>query len=415
MQTRLPGIVNPESKSSAPWACLLGDISMVRALGIRGIPVALATADRSDKSTRSRYCRDVIDIPGWHLDPERTVSSLTEWAGQHASPPVLFYQTDMDVLWISRFRDRLASHFRFVLPDAEMVEDLVDKARFYDRAIECGIPIPETRIIDSHRPVAEQCADWKTFPCVIKPIIRTTVWHRNVIEGKKALNIDSEEELQRALDTLHGESGPLILQACVRGGEENVLSYHAYVRENLDIAMEFTGAKIRTYPREYGSSCYLEVTADDDIRDLGRQVVAKLGYQGVLKIDFKRDEATGRVYVLEINPRFNLWHHPGTKAGLPIPEAVYRDFATPGQVRKTRRFRPGVRWMRPRKDILSYREYQRAGELSAVRWLYQVLTVDVNEGFQLLDPGPTIHDVFELFQGRNNSAKAVSDKSCKLR
>ena len=124
---------NVRQDKNLPWACLLGDVSMVRALGRTGIPVAIATTDRSDKCTRSRFCNDVIPIPGWQHDPQETLSALTRWAATRDTKPVLFYQTDLDVVWLSRFRDRLSKSFRFVLPDGQLVEDLVDKARFYEQ------------------------------------------------------------------------------------------------------------------------------------------------------------------------------------------------------------------------------------------------------------------------------------------
>ena len=93
-----------------------------------------------------------------------------------------------------------------------------------------------------------------------------------------------------------------LIQASVEGGEENILSYHAYVRPSGEIVAEFTGRKIRTAPKVYGRSTYVEITDDREVRDLGRATVAKLGFSGVLKIDFKRDRRDNRLYMLEIIP-----------------------------------------------------------------------------------------------------------------
>lgn len=406
---------NFKTSNSLPWACLLGDLSMVRALGKSGIPVAVATVETSRKSTRSRYCGAVIEIPGWQQDPVGTVTALTRWAEHHDSRPVLFYQTDLDVVWVSRFRDKLAERFRFVLPPSELVEDLVDKSKFYERAVTWHIPIPETQIITDTRSISEQCNQWTKFPCILKPIIRTATWHRTVTEGKKALHINNREELEARLNELQVDSTSLVLQEKIFGGEQNVLSYHAYVRESLEVVMEFTGRKIRTSPRQYGSSSYLEITENEEVRDLGRSIIKELGFHGVLKIDFKRDERSGKLFVLEINPRFNLWHHLGSVAGASIPEAVYWDCVDPSRVSRRARARQGVRWMRPRKDIQAYREYRDAGEISVIRWLCQALTVDVNEGFQFSDLAPTIHEFLQLFRRGNDSDRAALDEPCKLR
>jgi predicted ATP-grasp superfamily ATP-dependent carboligase len=402
---------NVRQDKNLPWACLLGDVSMVRALGRTGIPVAIATTDRSDKCTRSRFCNDVIPIPGWQHDPQETLSALTRWAATRDAKPVLFYQTDLDVVWLSRCRDRLSKSFRFVLPDGQLVEDLVDKARFYEQSANWGIPIPETRILDNTHSIEAQCADWNSFPSILKPISRTAAWHHAVGKGNKALHIRDEVELQSVLRKLNRDSGFLILQAAVSGGEENVVSYHAYVRKDHEIGLQFTGCKIRTSPRQYGLSTYLEITDDEEVLELGRSIVEKIDFHGVLKIDLKRDDHSGKLFVLEINPRFNLWHHPGTVAGVPIPEAVYWDCVDPSKAIATSKARPGVRWMVPMSDISAFGEYRDAGEISAIRWLYQLLTVDVDEGFLFSDLNPAVHDIMEMMHRRHDPDRTALHKS----
>ena len=402
-----------KSGKNIPVACLLGDISMVRALGKSGIPVAIATAELSDKSTHSRYCVDVIDIPGWSKDPAGTLSALKRWGTRQTAKPVLYYQTDTDLIWISQFRAQLAENFRFTLPSAELVTDLVDKSRFYARSVACDIPVPTTQIISDLRRFQEYSSEWKSFPCILKPITRTDAWHRAASKDKKALHVGTREELDVVLNNYPVGAGPLILQSLVRGGEENILSYHAYVGDEQEFFVEFTGAKIRTSPRQYGFSTYLEITEDEEILELGRSIVNRLGFSGVLKIDFKRDDRNGKLYVLEINPRFNLWHHLGTIAGAPIPEVVYWHCVDPARIRKPAKARKGVRWMRPRCDLGVFKEYRAAKELSAFEWLYQALTVDVNEGLEFSDLGPVIHDVLDIFRTRRITGSTTSDKSCK--
>jgi hypothetical protein len=44
-------------------------------------------------------------------------------------------------------------------------------------------------------------------------------------------------------------------------------------------------------------------------------------------------------------------------------------------------------------DARAFDEYHAAGQLSRARWLFEMLTVEVNEGFQITDPMPMIADV----------------------
>ena len=74
-----------------------------------------------------------------------------------------------------------------------------------------------------------------------------------------------------------------------------------------------------------------------------------LALTGVAKLDFKRDPH-GNLRLLEINPRFNLWHHAGAVAGVNIPALVYADLV--GMPRPpVARAKAGVRWCRMWKDL----------------------------------------------------------------
>src|SRR5439155_95698 len=89
-------------------------------------------------------------------------------------------------------------------------------------------------------------------------------------------------------------------------------------------AAEFTGRKIRTHPTQHGHSTALEITDAGDVAALGRDLVHRVGLRGVAKLDFKRGP-DGRLHLLEINPRFTLWHHPAALAGVNVPLLVYGD------------------------------------------------------------------------------------------
>ena len=370
-----------------PLACVIGDISMVRALGISGIPVAVVLSEPHSAMTRSRYCRTVVRTPSWVSDPDGAVDALIEWGRRQPEKPVLFYQGDHDMMALSRARDRLEPHFRFVFPEQELIEDLSDKLRFSVLAEKCDLPVPETLMLHPGVDAAEMLRDWWHFPCVFKPAMRTN-WYETIGCNQKALRIETREALEKLLPTMDVENVAYVVQQSVEGGEENIVSYHAYVRPGGETVAEFTGQKVRTGPRLYGISSCVEITSDAQVRDLGRSVVDKLDFSGVLKIDFKRDSRSGELYLLEINARFNLWHHPGAVAGVSIPEAVYRDCIEPGSAPIAAPARAGVRWVSPGIDLMAFKEYHADGDLPLGRWLYELFTAEVNEGFQLRDPVP---------------------------
>jgi D-aspartate ligase len=379
-----------EVASTRPLACVVGDLSLVRALGRDGIPVAVAASEPDCPVRRSRYCRAVVRTPSWVDDPEAALAALITWAGGQREPPVVFYQGDHDMLALSRGRSRLAPHLRCVLPRAELVEELADKLRFASLAEREGLPVPFTRTLRRGSAAAAELALWDCFPCVLKPCMRSPGFAQ-LAQNQKAVRIRDRSGIDAVRRVLESHDADFVIQEAIGGGEEQIESYHAYIRAGGEVMGEFTGRKIRTAPRLYGFSTYVEITDDDEVRRLGRSILERIGFSGVAKVDFKRDPRTKRLYLLEINPRFNLWHHAGAAAGVSIPALVYRDCLEPGSARPAGRARPGVRWANARDDW-------RAHQGSSLRWLAEMLTVQVNESFMLRDPLPGLDQLPAMLQ-----------------
>jgi D-aspartate ligase len=309
-------------RDRGPLACVIGDMDMVRPLGLAGIPVVAAGWTGSE--TRwSRYTVDQIALPDlWH-EVDATVAALVDFAQRHEERPELFYQNDPSVLAISRHRDTLAEHFAFVVPDAELVEDLVDKARFTRLASRLDLPIPRTVIIQggAHSPEIGDVS----FPVIVKPVLRkgvNEIWFPVAGRAKASL-AGSAAEFAALLSRSELKGVSLVVQEEIPGPEARISSYHAFIDSEGITRGEFTGRKFRTWPRQFGQSTAVEIVAQDDVLSLGREVLRKMDFTGVAKVDFKRDDA-GKLLLLEVNPRFSLWHHPGAVAGVNIPALVYR-------------------------------------------------------------------------------------------
>ncbi len=303
------------SRSDLPLALVLGDVDLVRALGIAGIPVAFFGAPDS----AARFSRHVREALPW-IDPwdrqEELVAALLAFAHSQPEPPVLFPQSDAALLVTSRHRAELAQGFRVALADAELIEQLVDKGRFQDLAQRHGLPVPRAHRL---RPAPGQPAPVLDvqFPVLIKPIVRTDEWE-SMAGWSKAFQATGSDDLVAMWNRLAGLPLEILAQELVPGPESRIESFHAYVDEHGAIVGEFTGRKIRTFPPSYGHSTAVEVTDLPDVAELGREVFGRLRLRGVAKADFKRD-GRGRLHLLEINPRFNLWHYPGAVAGVNLP------------------------------------------------------------------------------------------------
>ena len=129
MMVRMAARSAPPPRSAQAQAWVLGAIDLVRALKLAGIPTVVV-AGRQDPARYSRAAVATVDPAAPSQDPEAMVASLLALASHQRELPVLYYDNDSDLLLVSRHRERLACGFRFVMPSAELVEDLVDKGRF---------------------------------------------------------------------------------------------------------------------------------------------------------------------------------------------------------------------------------------------------------------------------------------------
>ena len=349
-------------RKTGTLACVLGDMDLVRPLGLAGVRCAVV-GPAGGATAHSRFTER--PIPWESGCDEALVDRLLRFGAAQPDKPVLYMEEDAQLLLVSRHRDRLAAVFRFALADGDLVETLVDKGRFQALAEQLDLPVPHTRRLRP-LPGSEAPELDLRYPVIVKPLTRRPPWDE--IEGLgKAIRLEGPEELRALWPRLIPVGLDLLAQELIPGPETRIESHHVYIDADGAVAGEFTGRKIRTYPVEYGHSTALTITDIDgegaDVRALGREIAGRLGLSGVAKFDFKRDP-DGRLHLLEINPRFNLWHHLGAVAGVNLPAIVHADLT--GRPRPApAKARPGACWCHIGKDRLAARD----SGVSMARWL----------------------------------------------
>ena len=364
-----------------PIAVVVGPVDHVRPLSRAGVRCHVM----APPGAIVRYSRHVAGRIPWAdplLDPAGFVALLMAFAEDRPEPPVLFCGGDFDLLAISRARQTLTTRYRFVLADPDLVEDLVDKRRFLDLSERLGLPTPRTALVGAG--TTSRVATALRFPVVVKPVTRDDARWGAMAAGAKVLEIGSTAELDAALERFDSAGIDVLVQEVVPGPEERVVSYHVYVDPGGSRVAEFTGRKVRTHPLAYGHSTALEVVDLPQVRDLGRDIVARLGLVGVAKLDLKEDP-DGRLRLLEVNPRFTLWNHPAALAGINLPALVYADLS--GQPRPPiGPLRSGVRWCDPLTDAHAAVEHG----MGLLDWLGWFVSAEAKAAFDPTDPGPLL-------------------------
>lgn len=380
------------ARRSPPRAMVVGNLNLVRALGAAGIPVAVASVHRDDRTFYSRYCVQRLIVGSPVSAPESFIRALEEFGASCADRPVLFYGDDHCLALVSRHRERLGRYYRFRMPEAPLVEALVDKVLFTRLARASGLPIPRTLLSEEVKSLGD-VAGRVGLPCVLKPALRRG-WFNSGLVGElggkpcKVVLIQGDAELQRYFPKMRAYNASFLVQEAIPGDDDRIYSYHAYFDDQSRPLAEFVGRKVRTYPRGSGVSTYLRLVKDEGIRSLGVHIGETLRLKGVVKMDFKRDARTERTYLLEINPRFNLWNYLGAVAGVNLAHVAYLDCTGLPVGPQGQDYRTDLYWLSFKDDVKAFLEARADRALSAGAWLSSYRRPKVYNVFAWNDPYP---------------------------
>jgi predicted ATP-grasp superfamily ATP-dependent carboligase len=366
---------------------LLGGVSLVRSLGLAGIPVVVASHDMGEPAFGSRYCVGRCLLP-----PPDRADALIEaivrigdrLSAQYGRRVPLMYGNDDYLELIHAHRERLERYFLMLLNDADVAAALLVKDRFQAFAETRGLPVPRS-------------LDWDTLATVEGPVLakpsNKVDWHESLLrralfDRGKALVFPSGAHAARDADVARFRD-QLTFQEYVPGGDTCNFSFHGFADGEGKVIDSFVGRKIRTCPPVTGESAFIELDRDRELHELGTRIAAQVPLKGVFKMDFKKDERTGRWYLLEVNARFNLWHYLGACNGVNLLRTAY-DYLMEGT-------RPAIegdydtryRWLSLELDARAFRELHARGELGLFAWLASIVfSRNVYNVFSWRDPGP---------------------------
>jgi D-aspartate ligase len=339
-------------------------LGVVRSLGRHGVPVWVIRQGDDRLGALSRYAQRRLVLP--EGSPEAQVNFLVTLVEEHGLDGWgLMPTADETVALLSRYRDRLAGSFRVAVDAWHIVRKTYDKRLMHVLAEEAGVEYPRTHY-PHHRADVEELAC--EFPVILKPAIKEGF---NPLTVAKAWRVDTREQLL----SLYGEACELMapelvmVQELVPGGGACQLAYGALALGGQALA-SVMARRTRQYPMDFGrASTFVETVDMPEIAELAERLLARLGFTGLIEIEFKRDPRDGRCKLLDMNARPWGWHTLSARAGVDFPYLQWR--LMQGQPVPEARARTNVSWMRLSTDLptavreilhghLSVRDYLRA-------------------------------------------------------
>lgn len=357
-------------------------LAISRSLGREGVPVVRVHPNPHEASLRSRYCRVVALCP----DPTRSENAVVEFLlglRRHGEPLVLFPAGDDVAAFLSRHRDALATVYRLPVPPQEVMDEIVDKRRQYERAVALGLPIPETYFPQSLDDVRELAASLERFPCVIKPLVSHR-WRvpavRRALGTGKGVGVATPAELVSAYERIAPLDRRVMVQEVIGGVDERLVTFLSYFDPGGEPRAWCVRRKIRQYPVDFGNCVLTETCLDPVVVDQSIRLLRGLGFHGISGVEWKHDPRTGRCVLIEINPRPVYTVAIGGACGVDLPAIAFRtETGVPQPV--IDRYEVGVKWHWLTFDVRAAWQLHRRGELGPGEWLRSIRGRKVHAAF----------------------------------
>ena len=368
--------------------CVTG-LQTGRILAKRKIPTVGIASDLGHYCCRTNAFPRILEC---ETGDERLIERLEMMGPSLPSKAVLIPCTDLSVLAISEHRHRLKSWYHMALPSHDTIVEFTDKLTFAEYAQRNGLAFPKSRTLESMCD-AESASRELTFPCYLKPAVKTRDWEENT--KRKAFVLNTADEFLRVYRTCSAWTDRLLIQEAVVGPESNHYTYDLYFTLDGDVGASFGSKKLRCWPLETGTAC---LSVEDDNREMCKKAINVFSgakFQGFAYVEFKQDTRNGKYYVIETNVgRPTGRSAASVSSGVDLPYSLYCDVL--GWTVESNHGLPasGKKWVHLRRDLQAAAKKWRSGSLTLSQWIQSLGGQKHYAVISLGDPKPF------LFEGK---------------
>jgi predicted ATP-grasp superfamily ATP-dependent carboligase len=234
-----------------------------------------------------------IPVSALHGEPLLEALQLLDQTGHRF---VLISALEESIAFLNLNRARVPASIRLCFPPAAVLDMLLDKRLFYERARQLEMPVTPMYFLEP--------GQWRlaggnpNFPCVLKT--RRKVYVQGL---KKAYMVNSHEELCGVLDQIRRLEGvqpeDFLIQEWVPGGDGDVFFCLQYYGPDGELRASFTGRKIRQWPPLVGGTSSAEPADAPPVEELTTRFFRSIAMRGICSMEFKRSAADGRFYMIE--------------------------------------------------------------------------------------------------------------------
>lgn len=197
---------------------------------------------------------------------------------------------------IAYHRNEIENYCKVPIADYDKISICLEKTKTYSLAHDIGLNVPETWSFSSVEELTNNLQDI-IFPVVVKG-------DSEIVKDKPMYAFNKDELLD--ILKIWGSNirffkkiFPIIQQYIEGSGYGFFALYQNGVCKRI-----FMHKRIRQTPPSGGASCCAVSIFEEDLKQAGMHILDALDWHGVAMVEFKREIHTGKLYLMEINPKF---------------------------------------------------------------------------------------------------------------
>ena len=280
-------------------------LEIVRSLGMAGLSVLvveLAKNNNKPLAAASRYCKHFDSVTSYKSDAFIELCVMCK--------VVIPVSTNTIITCLNNLQAKFPD--KFLLPTKKLFNEVNDKYLLSIKAEKCGVRIPKTILLTLDSDYMSE-AEIIGYPLVLK-LRNDEGLFLSPVDRYKIVNKSSE--LKTAWQNLIEHGKKLVMQEYVTGVGTGFSA--VYDKHNTCVA-SIQHKRLREYPIEGGPSTYCISILKKEIDITGRKLLDSLKWTGPAMVEFKYDESSNSLFLIEINPRYWGSLPLARKAGLNFP------------------------------------------------------------------------------------------------
>ena len=281
-----------------PGAVVVGahinGLGVVRALGARGVPIAVVSTKPYDFAQHSRRVSERHELHEFPERPEALVEYLeqTRRDGRSGGVPT----TDDALTVLAQHHERLSRTYRLPLEPWEVTAQVVDKDRLHVLAQEVGLDLPVC-----HGPATADTAEKPLrYPVVVKPIQHDRLLS---LHGTKLFLAEDANQLRTAIERLRAADLRGLVFEYIPGPDSQLYVCCVHLDQRGEPSPGVAVRKVRQNPPLIGGPRVCEAADEQPALREDRRAAPARRVRGLGYAEFKLDQRNGRFVFIEVNCR----------------------------------------------------------------------------------------------------------------